>query len=161
MELDFSWNDQQKSEENPLKRPKQNGRTSGSKISTRFFKGNIDPRISTNQAFIIHFFMSGFSTFAEGFSVSPLKVRCFCFFSVRLGSALHCRWASKYQGEAPPCGASCNWKVTILERGCFLMPELCESFSYFQDLENLMAFRELDTHQNYPKQRSGGLLRGD
>ena len=54
------------------------------------------------------------------------------FFLVRLGSALHCRWASKYQGEAPPCGASCNWKVTILERGCFLMPELCESFSYFR-----------------------------
>ena len=89
--------------------------------------------------------------------VAPLA-RCFCvFFPVRLGSALHCRWASKYQGEAPPCGASCNWKVTILERGCFLMPELCESFSYWPGFffPSWVSLRELDTHQNYPKQKSG------
>lgn len=48
---------------------------------------------------------------------------------IQLGSALHCHWASKY-GEVPPCGASCSWKVAILEKGCWLMPELCESFSY-------------------------------
>lgn len=53
---------------------------------------------------------------------------------IQLGAAQHCFWASKY-GAAPPCEAACSWKVTVLQNGCKVMPQLCESFQY-QAVEN-------------------------
>lgn len=53
---------------------------------------------------------------------------------IQLGAAQHCFWASKY-GAAPPCEAACSWKVTVLQNGCKVMPQLCESFQYQADSE--------------------------
>ncbi|CAJ1354527.1 unnamed protein product [Effrenium voratum] len=50
---------------------------------------------------------------------------------IQMGSALECHWASHYAGEGvQPCGVACNWKVSMLQKGCHLMPQLCEAFDY-------------------------------
>ena len=55
---------------------------------------------------------------------------------IQMGTALKCSWASKYP-HAPPCGVACAWKAKLLQSGCRVMPQLCESFEYEAQRRNM------------------------